>query len=386
MKDLKELFSYISQEGFLYLVLSKSLDHTISKVTCRPIHIKEKLYYQMTRFKENQAIHENYVLDEFLNMLTELVPHKFHQALISFKGFDIHLLCNKKGKVTLLKRPPTRSNALPIHNKQKNYLLEEGNPIPFLQALKIMDHQGRVYHKMQDKFRQLNRFLEMVRDVLPHLDKSKTIHIVDFGCGKAYLTFALHHFLKQEGYSFEITGLDLKKEVIAFCENLKNDLNMQGLQFLFGDINSFQTEQHVDMMISLHACDTATDAAIEKAVKWNAKVILAVPCCQHELFSQVQSDVLNPLLQHGILKERFASLLTDTCRAKILELLGYQVQVLEFIDLEHTPKNILIRAIKHSHTISKTKLSEYHALKEAFQITPDLEKRFFSELSHLILS
>ena len=245
-----------------------------------------------------------------------------------------------------------------------------------------MTKDGKVIAKKMDKFRQINRFLEMVSDVIPILNKEKTIHVVDFGCGKAYLTFGLYHLLANvHGFTVNMLGVDLKEEVIEKCRNIAKRLGYDGLHFVVGDINKSLPMEKVDLMVALHACDTATDAALEKGVRSNAAIILAAPCCQHELYSQVRSDDLHPMLKHGIIKERFASLATDSARAQILEILGYKTQILEFIDTEHTPKNLLIRAVKSPSKLdSGTLIKNYLRFKRALGITPSMEERFKEEL------
>jgi SAM-dependent methyltransferase len=263
-------------------------------------------------------------------------------------------------------------------------LLQEGVPVPFLVELGVMNKQGKVFPQKRDKFRQINRFLEMVEDTLIHFEPSSEMQIIDFGCGKAYLTFALYHYLKWiKKYPFKIVGLDLKKEVIEMCQKLARQFNYQDLEFVFGDINHYQASNRIDMVISLHACDTATDAILEKAIHWGAKVILSVPCCQHELFSQVKNPLLIPILKHGILKERFAALATDAARAQLLEVFGYQTQLLEFIDIEHTPKNILIRAIKTNSGLNEAAWKSYLSFKQSLQIDPSLERRLIQELKNM---
>jgi SAM-dependent methyltransferase len=297
---------------------------------------------------------------------------------------DYHLLTGKKGQITLLKKAPTKSAPLSLaHNRVKSYLWKEGTPIPFLVHLGIMNAEGRVYESKKDKFGQINRFLEMVEDITSHLPSSRLIRIIDFGCGKAYLTFALYYFLKfTKGYSIHITGLDLKQEMVQKCQELAKNLGYeQDLAFICQDINQFTSTEPIDIMVSLHACDTATDAALEKAIRWQASVILCVPCCQHELFKQVKNENLRPLLKHGILKERFAALATDAARAQLLETFGYQVQILEFIDMEYTPKNLLIRAtLKRDPLFCMNAWREYLHLKKELTIQPSLELRFAHEI------
>ena len=233
------------------------------------------------------------------------------------------------------------------HNRKKNYILEEGIPVPFLVELGVQTADGQVVHAKYDKFRQINRFLEFIEDVLPKLDRDRESVILDFGCGKSYLTFAMYYYLKElKGYPVRIIGLDLKADVIRRCSELAVRCGYDALSVSTGDIASYEGVERVDMVVTLHACDTATDYALEKAVRWGAKVILSVPCCQHELNRQMESGLFAPVFGYGIIKERMAALYTDALRAQILEYMGYRVQILEFIDMEHTPKNLLIRAVK----------------------------------------
>ena len=245
------------------------------------------------------------------------------------------------------------------HNRAKHYVLPEGTLVPFLVDLGVMTKDGAVVKAKYDKFRQINRFLEFVEDILPRLDRSKETKIIDFGCGKSYLTFAMYYYLKEvKGYPIRITGLDLKKDVIALCNKLAEKFGFENLTFLHGDIADYEGTDQVDMVVTLHACDTATDYALAKAVRWGAKVILSVPCCQHELNGQIESTLLAPALKYGLIKERMSALLTDAVRAGLLEEAGYRTQILEFIDMEHTPKNILIRAVRQGKPQKQQGLSE----------------------------
>ena len=232
------------------------------------------------------------------------------------------------------------------HDRKKKYVLEEGVPVPFLQDLGVMTQDGKIVHAKFDKFRQINRFLEFIEDILPQLDSGRELTILDFGCGKSYLTFAMYYYLRElKGYDVNIIGLDLKTDVIEKCNHLAVKYGYEKLHFYQGDIADYEGVSSVDMVVTLHACDTATDYALAKAVEWGAKVILSVPCCQHELNKQIQNPVLQPVLEYGLIKERMAALYTDAIRAQILEYRGYNTQILEFIDMEHTPKNILLRAV-----------------------------------------
>ena len=264
------------------------------------------------------------------------------------------------------------------HNRAKNYVLPAGVPCDFLIRLGIMSEDGTVFPRSYGKFRQINRYLEIVEDVFPYLPKDKTLKIIDFGCGKAYLTFALYHYLKvMKQRNVEIIGLDLKEDVIDFCSGVASDLGYDELKFLKGDIADY-TDDHADMVVTLHACDTATDYALIHAVDWNTKVILSVPCCQHELFKQIKNDLHKPILKHGILKDRFTEYLTDGLRGLKLEACGYNVAMIEFTSLEHTARNIMIKAVKTNaagaYAKKKREAAEqqYQALCDFYQVTPTI--------------
>lgn len=354
------------------------------KIALRPLFLKNSLVYQVSRYVNQQVLHEN-ISPEKANEMIEEWLKQFKQAVLFTSDKDYHLLVNKRGEVTVISKPPTKSPLPLAHNRKKRYLIEEGEAIPYLVELGLMTPSGRIVPQKRDKFRQVNRFLELIEDIVPVLQTSpeETLKIIDFGCGKASLTFALYdHLTRHHGLSVDILGLDLKADVVASCQQLADRLGYQHLRFQQGKIEDLASPGQIDLVVALHACDTATDAAIEKAVRWEAKAILAVPCCQHELFKQVRNEALFPLLHHGILKERFAALATDAARGQILEILGYQTQILEFIDLEHTPKNLLIRAVRRKvKTDSAKARKEYAAFKEALGISPALERFFARELS-----
>lgn len=259
------------------------------------------------------------------------------------------------------------------HNRQKNYLLKEGIPVPFLVDLGVMTEAGRVVRSRYDKFRQINRFLEFIEDILPKLHPDRENTIIDFGCGKSYLTFAMYHYLKtMKGYSIRVIGLDLKKDVIARCNMLAEKYGYDRLSFYHGDIADYEGVERADLVVTLHACDTATDYALEKAIRWGAKVILSVPCCQHELNRQMKNDLLKPVFEYGIVKERMAALVTDALRAELLEAAGYRTQILEFIEMEHTPKNLLIRGVKEGKP--KKNQKELQQIMEFLQVEPALKR------------
>lgn len=372
---LEEIFS---TSCLIRAILSSPRHSTQSctRITCRPLRMKNELVYQITYHEKDKVFHKNFSPHEAKGVILANMQEHFKQGLLSTSSTDFHLLVNKKNHMTILRKPPTQRAASLLHNRSKRYLLPEGEPIPFLVELGVMTREGKIIAKKNDKFKQINRFLEMVDDILPHLSTEHPLQIIDFGCGKAYLTFALYHYLHLvKKYPLTLTGLDLKESVIVECQEIAKRLSYEHLSFSVGDIHHYQPARKVDMVITLHACDTATDAALATAVNWGADVILSVPCCQHELYHQVANGPLQPLLSHGILKERFAALATDAARALLLEIDGYQTQVLEFIDLEHTPKNLLIRAIRRSSNPKKDELiKQYQEFKETLSITPSLEK------------
>ncbi|ANS75811.1 SAM-dependent methyltransferase [Paenibacillus yonginensis] len=366
------------QAGLISATLSQrrskgdGADYT--KVQIKPVELKGKLHYQLAYHYANKVTHDNLLPELLEDRLMELFETTFRQGLFNTAEADYQVLISKKFKVSILKKPATKQSAVLSHNRKKQYILEEGTPVPFLVELGIMSPEGRVFAKRYDKYKQINRFLEMIEDVAGDLPQGRPLTIVDFGCGKSYLTFALYHYLSVErGMELKVVGLDLKADVIEHCSLLANKLAYNNLRFLVGDIADYDELNRVDMVVTLHACDTATDAALEKAVRWGASVILSVPCCQHELFSQVDAPALEPLLSHGILKERFSALATDAIRAKLLDVLGYKTQLLEFIDMEHTPKNIMIRAVKGSSGDTARLWREYTAFRSFLSASPYLE-------------
>ena len=320
----------------------------VTKVKIRPMLVKEKLIFQFEAFENNQAFHENVSAEEAVIKVQKYME-LFKQLQMMTKTVNYTILVSKKGKVTVQKKG-VKGEVKKVdlsHNRSKKYILEEGVKVPFLYDLGVQTADGKIVKSRFDKFRQINRFLEFIEDILPQLAKEKEVTILDFGCGKSYLTFAMYYYLHElKGYDIRIIGLDLKKDVIRLCNELSEKYGYEKLKFLEGNIADYTGVDEVDMVVTLHACDTATDFALAKAVGWKAKVILSVPCCQHELNGQIQNDMLAPVLKYGLIKERMAALITDALRAEYLEGEGYDAQILEFIDMEHTPKNILIRAVK----------------------------------------
>jgi len=390
MENLQNLLTeLLDQQQLLQGILSnlRSKDpESYNKVQVKQMELKGELYLQFSYFYEKKVLHENIPLGEAVEKLMQLFTEKFKQGMLHTEEADFQILISKKHKVTILKKNPTKKKDQfdLSHNRKKNYLLEEGVPVPFLVELGVMTAEGKVVAKKYDKFRQINRFLEMVQDIVPYLSREKTVQIIDFGCGKSYLTFALYHYLRElQGLSIRVVGLDLKADVIRHCNALVEKFGYDQLSFQVGDIAQYEEDaQQVDMVVTLHACDTATDAALEKAIRWGAEVILSVPCCQHELFSQIENEDLEPLLKHGILKERFSALATDAARAQLLEIMGYKTQLLEFIDMEHTPKNLLIRAVKGGEVGSVEEMQKYQQFKQALGIDPYLERALEDQLNN----
>lgn len=347
----------------------------LKRVKLKPVELRGELHIQFEYQYERVLNHENVTLDNLPNKIKELLE-RFRQVHAEFSNEKVHIQLSKKFKVLWKSEQVATDKVVDLsHNRQKNYLLDEQTVHPFLVRLGVQTADGKVKKQHHDKFRQINRFVEFIDDSLAYLPTDRTIRILDFGSGKSYLTFALYHYLHVEkGLNIKVTGLDLKKEVIEECSAIARDLNYEHLEFLVGDINDYNEETAVDMVVTLHACDVATDMALGRAVKWGAKVILSVPCCQHELFSQIESAALDVMLQHGLMKERFSALATDSIRAELLSLVGYEAQLLEFIDMEHTPKNILIRAYQTGHEPTKAQQSRYKEFRDLLNAKPFLEK------------
>lgn len=376
---MEELRAYLEQVFCIELlsaVLSNPRDREKAfKGRIRPVLKKGNLVYQFEIFKGKQVFHENLEAKAAVDRACEWMEH-FRQMQIDTKSERASVLISKKGKVTINRKKVTRPDQGKqdlSHNREKQYILKEGMDIPFLRDLGVMTQEGKIVRSRFDKFRQINRYLEFIEDVLPKLPKDREITILDFGCGKSYLTFAMYYFLHEmRGYEVRMVGLDLKEDVIEHCNALAEKYGYDHLHFLTGDIAQYEGMTKVDMVVTLHACDTATDYALAKAVSWGADVILSVPCCQHELNRQIENDILSPVLSYGLLKERMAALVTDGLRAEYLKKEGYDTQILEFIDMEHTPKNILIRAVK-----TGKKAENQHIIKaceEVLHVKPTIGK------------
>ena len=383
MEELTSALETAMKEHLQMVVLCKNLTKDSSpkpftKSRIRPIATSDRVSYQAEEQRGTQAFHVNLAEEEVSAYIAHLFGSSFGQLFIKTDFSEYTCLANGKGKITIKRHVLSKASApspvkIAPHNRPKQYIITEGTPVPFLIDLGVMTKKGTIVQSRYDKFRQINRFLEYIRDILPALPKDRELTMIDFGCGKSYLTFAVYYYLHElEGFDVRIIGLDLKEDVIAHCSKLSRTYGYEKLSFLCGDIAHFEGVDHVDLVMTLHACDTATDYALAKAVKWGASCILSVPCCQHELNRQMDHPYMDTVLSYGILKERAAALMTDGIRGQVLEAYGYKTQLLEFIDMAHTPKNILIRAVYHGKKADSEKITALKQMIDEFHIRPTL--------------
>lgn len=391
---LFELKKNIQEDKLIKIVFSDRKSRDFNKVIIKPIILKSAKNIQIESFKDNKAFHKNIDLNNLQELEDNLKEYidNFKQILLQIEDSDISFIRKKEN----FSRKEKESNLIKTsneHNKKKQYILNEGDKIDFLIELGLMSVEGKILKSSFNKFKQINKYLEFIDDVIEELKAKKLItnhiNVLDFGCGKSYLTFALYYYLKnyREDLTFSIVGLDLKKDVIEFCNKLAKKLNYENLEFLNGNIKDYDKSKEVDLVFSLHACNNATDYSLEKALSLDAKAILAVPCCHHEFFEKIQKNknsefynTLKIMADNGVVLDKFATLATDSFRSLSLELCGYKTKMIEFIDMEHTPKNILIKAIKSKSSNLKEKLVEYNKLKEFLGIKPlleDLIKKYF---------
>ena len=383
MNQIEELLKRVLTSLLVDMVISGARGGgDFIKIKVRPVMIRDSLYFQVSRYTDKQVFHENMTAEDALETLSGWILHDFRQAQIRMQDEMVTVLVSKKGKATVKSKKAACIETQNLeHNRKKQYIIEEGTAVPFMIDLGVMTESGKIIRTRYDKYQQINRFLEFIEDILPELPTDRTVHIIDFGCGKSYLTFAMYYYLKVlKHYDIRITGLDLKQKVIEDCQALADRYGYDGLQFLCGDIADYNGTDEVDMVVTLHACDTATDYALYKAVKWHASVILSVPCCQHELNRKMQCETLSGAFQYGLIKERTAALMTDAMRGQLLEMKGYKTQLLEFIDMEHTPKNILIRGVKSKGLLPKAarkqQMENYQKCRDFFGAELTLEKLF----------
>ena len=379
MEELKNRIKEITKDKLLKVVISNKLNKDIeyNKINIELKEKNNKEYYQIEKYTDKQVFHENIDLEKLEEKLFELTYENYKQIGAWSENFNYDLKISKKGKIFLGKKKSSNKNLVnKNHNREKNYILKEGMKIQPLIDLGIFTKEGKVVNSKYDKYKQINRFIEIIDDEIKKNDY-KELTILDFGCGKSYLTFVLYYyFVEIKNINVKMIGLDLKADVIKKCNDIAKKYNYNNLKFELGDINGYKYTDNVDMVITLHACDTATDYALYNAIKWNAKMIFSVPCCQHEFNDQIKSDEFSILTKYGIIKERVSALMTDAVRGNLLESVGYKTQILEFIDISHSPKNILIRASKSS--ISKEKreksIKEVNKLIKEYNLEPTLLK------------
>lgn len=379
---MKEILTYVIENRILQkLTLSKCTDKDILRTTGRLIEIKGSLFLALESFYSNgKAMQKNIPADQAPDAIAQMLPNEYKQMNIVTSGGNCEVKVSKKDKVTILnhiKRDSAETVSLE-HNREKQYIIPANTPVDFLIALGVQDPQGFIYDKKRSKFRQINRFLEIVADVESSIVTDKDLYILDLCCGKSYLSFALYYyFTTVRGYNVTMDCVDLKKDVIALCSGLAEKLNYTGLHFIAGDIRSFPIQRTPDLTVSLHACDIATDIVLAKGIDSGSRVILSTPCCHHEMMHQLkpQGNYTDFLLEHSILKQKLADAATDALRCKVLQIHGYDVTALELIDPEETPKNVLIRGIKRNN-ISASRIaqlkSEYDEICTQLGIHPYL--------------
>lgn len=383
---MKEALSYVIEHKILTkLTLSKPTDAGIIRATGRLIEIKGQLYLALERFcTDGKALHRNIPAAEAAEMIADMIPEEYQALNIQTPAGNCEVKVSKKGKITVLDRIK-RGTAAPVeleHNRKKQYILPDDEPVDFLMALGVQDENGRIFDKKRSKFRQINRFLEIVSDVEGSILSGDELYILDLCCGKSYLSFALYdYFTRIRGCRVVMDCVDLKADVIAFCDQVAKKLNYTGLHFMAGDIRSFQIRRTPDLTVSLHACDIATDIVLAKGIDSGSRVILSTPCCHHEMMHQLkpQGKPVDFLLEHSILKQKFADAATDALRCKVLQIMGYEVGAIELIDPEETPKNVLIRGVKRpsvSEKQTRRLQEEYREICRMLSVRPYLAEHY----------
>lgn len=349
------------------VVLSNPIDD-YKKAVLKKILINNNLVYQLELFSKTQVFHKNYSPIDVLGGLEENMKH-FRQAEIWTKDYYYAFKITSKCKILSTKKKCQTDIIPTLHNKEKKHIIEEGMIVPPLVDLGVMSEDGRVVKAYYDKYKQINKFLEIIDNTIGYEEE---LNIIDFGCGKSYLTFILYYYLINiKKIKANIVGLDLKKDVIEECNKIKDKYGYSNLHFLCGDVATYKPENHIDMIITLHACDTATDYALYHAIRLKCKYILSVPCCQKEINKNLESSNLHLMNKYGLIKERFSSLLTDSIRANILEYYGYKVNIGEFIDFNHSPKNVLIKAI-YTGNIKEESIDEVERILNEYKIKQTL--------------
>lgn len=387
MSSINEWLETIESENIHKLVISKpaAKQERYKKIVIERKGDDRQAYYQFSCYTDKQVFHENVQPEELIERCIRMIDGHYRQVNLWTETSEHSLLISKKGDchhTTSGKGKETTAFQMSAHNRKKQYLLEEGRVIAPLVDMGIFTREGKVVRSMYDKYKQINRFLEIMDDEIGS-STAETLHIIDFGCGKSYLTFIVYYYMTELLHKdVEMIGLDLKEDVIAKCNASAKKYGYDHLHFEVGDIGGYQAPFDVDMVLTLHACDTATDYALYHAIQWKARMIFSVPCCQHELNQQMASQEFSLLTRYGIVKERFSALATDAIRANLLEYSGYKTQLLEFIDLEHTPKNILIRAVRRPLTPKSVRdraRQEVDAFIQEFHVEPTLYRLLHDE-------
>jgi SAM-dependent methyltransferase len=380
--EFKELIQEIIRgRSLISMVISntRSKKNTAEKINIRPINVKNEYKIQFEQIINNKAFHENLDSVEAEEKIIFYVLNEYRNFFIRTSTDEYNGIVSKKGKISV-KGKATEVRSIDLsHNRKKEYLIPENYPCIFLEKLGVMDEKGKVLKKKQDKFRQINKFVEILDSSIKDFPENRKIKILDFGCGKAYLTFAVYHYFNEiHKRQFEITGLDLKEDVIDYCNQVSYELGYENLNFIKGDIESFKLWNEVDIVITLHACDIATDAALVKAIGWGAKYIFSVPCCQHEFFDLIDNENMKPMLDYGLIKERLSSLVTDTVRTLFLNKEGYNVKIIEFVNLEHTPKNLMLMAERAEREKDKD-IAVYNKFKEFWNLENLFIENFYKK-------
>lgn len=377
LTDLNTILNNIFDNNPGRMIISKPVNKSI-KYNKIVVENKGK-YYQVSKYDDKQVFHENVAPEEIVKRCEELIQGIYRQVNAFTEEAEHILLISKKGEINYKtnKSKNAKLDSTNSHNRKKNYIIEEGSDVPALVDMGVFTKEGKVVNSMYDKFKQINRFLEIIDDEISNY-KKECLNIIDFGCGKSYLTFVVYYYLTEiKKINVNMIGLDLKADVIDKCNKAAAKYGYDKLHFYVGDVNGFSAPFDVNMVITLHACDTATDYALYNAIQWNSDLIFSVPCCQHELNKQIKPTELNILTRHGIVKERFSALATDSIRANLLEYSGYKTQIMEFVDFENTPKNLLIRAVKRPITpnsVMKRAMDEVIEIQKTFGFENTLYK------------
>ena len=348
------------------------------KVKIDTILIKDKPVLQFATYTDKQVFHKNVEEAEARDLIISFLTDEFNNLELTTEEYIYSYRVTQKGKVLSNKRKTKEVSLVPVsHNKKKNYILEDGTLVPALVDLGIQMPDGKVTKAGYDKFKQINRFLEIIDDCI---SEEKHLNIIDFGCGKSYLTFILYYyFVEIKKMDVTITGLDLKEDVIDHCNEIAEKYGYSKLKFYKGDIAKYKEKNDIDMIVTLHACDTATDYALYHAITINVKYIFSVPCCQHEINLELDSKSFHVINKFGILKDRFSALLTDAIRANILQYYGYKTNVMEFVDFENSPKNLLIRAVKTNNSLNPKIKEEIDAILREYNISQKLYSLLFTK-------